>query len=220
MKKQPCLPDCVQRRMAHYQYVCLFAVALFGLLLSGKGTFGLEVTTLTSLGKEVEDNSRYKTLEANATLLKLLVDNKDGVSRSEVFDMLHSRDENQDHIDLPSFPEDSEDERLLVPDPPDSQAEFLQEYQRSRYKGARGEPFGAAAGIMVVITCTIVCLAYAGLIIWRRIYLKRNGLKHELLRNEENVAETRIETKHTKIDSIDCTGIESLSLSQPVYTRW
>lgn len=30
---------------------------------------------------EVEDNSRYKTLEANATLLRLLVNNKTGVSR-------------------------------------------------------------------------------------------------------------------------------------------
>lgn len=38
-------------------------------------------STLPSLGKEVEDNSRYKTLNANATLLKLLVDDKDGVSR-------------------------------------------------------------------------------------------------------------------------------------------
>lgn len=35
----------------------------------------------SSLVKEVEDNSRYKTLEANATLLKLLVDDKDGVSK-------------------------------------------------------------------------------------------------------------------------------------------
>lgn len=37
--------------------------------------------TPPNLLKEVEDNSRYKTLEANATLLKLLVDDKDGVSK-------------------------------------------------------------------------------------------------------------------------------------------
>lgn len=38
-------------------------------------------STLPELAKEVEDNSRYKTLEANATVLKLLVDDKNGVSR-------------------------------------------------------------------------------------------------------------------------------------------
>ncbi|CAH0693161.1 unnamed protein product [Chilo suppressalis] len=185
--------------MAKNQSVCIFAIALFGFTLRSKGVVGVDTTTLASLGKEVEDNSRYKTLEANATLLKLLVDDKDGVSRTEVFDMLHSRDDIQEHVDLPSFPEDSEDERLAVPDPPDSQAEFLQvetsisKDSYIRYRGARGEPFGVAAGIMVVITCTIVCLAYIALIVWRRIYLKRNGLKHELLRNEENIAETQIE---------------------------
>lgn len=41
-----------------------------------------EENLLPHLAKEVEDNSRYKTLEANATVLKLLVDDKDGVSRS------------------------------------------------------------------------------------------------------------------------------------------
>lgn len=38
-------------------------------------------SSLPELAKEVEDNSRYKTLEANATVLKLLVDDKNGVSR-------------------------------------------------------------------------------------------------------------------------------------------
>ncbi|CAG4991714.1 unnamed protein product [Parnassius apollo] len=163
-------------------------------------TQSVEESTLPSLIKEVEDNSRYKTLEANATLLKLLVDDKDGVSSSEVFDMLHSRDDNQQHIDLPTFPEDSEDARTDVTSVPDSQAEFLQvpgeavrrDSQRLR-SGSRVEPIGAAAGIMVVVTCSIMCIAYTSLVVWRRIYLKRNGLKHELLRNEENVAETRIE---------------------------
>ncbi|XP_041970796.1 uncharacterized protein LOC121727178 isoform X2 [Aricia agestis] len=154
--------------------------------------------TLPSLLKEVEDNSRYKTLEANATILNLLVNDKGGVSRSEVFDMLHSRDDREDHIDLPIFPEDIEDKKASVPLIPDSQAEYLQGAEsvvnkdsvRSRY---RGEGPGAAAGIMVLVTCSIVCLAYTALIVWRRIYLKRNGLKHELLRNEETMAETRIE---------------------------
>ncbi|XP_026737412.1 uncharacterized protein LOC113500728 isoform X2 [Trichoplusia ni] len=159
-------------------------------------------TTLPELAKEEEDNSRYKTLEANATVLKLLVDDKNGVSRSEVFDMLHSRDDIESHMDLPSFPEDAEAARVEVPSVlPDSQAEFLQgpgetvrkDSQKFRYSSVRGEPAGAAAGIMVVVTCSIVCLAYTALIVWRRIYLKRNGLKHELLRNEENIAETRIE---------------------------
>lgn len=40
--------------------------------------------------------------------------------------MLHSKDDNEDHIDLPTFPEDLEDARADVPAPPDSQAEFLQ----------------------------------------------------------------------------------------------
>ncbi|KAH9634538.1 hypothetical protein HF086_016626 [Spodoptera exigua] len=158
-------------------------------------------STLPELAKEVEDNSRYKTLEANATVLKLLVDDKNGVSRSEVFDMLHSRDDDEHHVDLPTFPEDAEDARVEVPLTPDSQAEFLQaagdavrkDSQRIRSGSVRGEPIGAAAGIMVVVTCSIVCLAYTALIVWRRIYLKRNGLKHELLRNEETIAETRIE---------------------------
>ncbi|XP_028172852.1 uncharacterized protein LOC114361845 [Ostrinia furnacalis] len=188
--------------MAQYS-ACLFFVAVLGVKLSyGETSVSPKVdeSTLPSLGKEVEDNSRYKTLNANATLLKLLVDDKDGVSRSEVFDMLHSRDDNQEHIDLPSFPEDSEDERVILPGVPDSQAEFLQvngevlkDSERVRYSGMRGEPVGLAAGIMVAITCSIVCVAYTGLIVWRRIYLQRNGLKHELLRNEENIAETRIE---------------------------
>lgn len=42
---------------------------------------GASETTPASLLKELEDNSRYKTLEANATLLKLLVDDKGGVSK-------------------------------------------------------------------------------------------------------------------------------------------
>lgn len=40
-----------------------------------------EESALPNLAKEVEDNSRYKILEANATVVKLLVDDKDGVSR-------------------------------------------------------------------------------------------------------------------------------------------
>lgn len=47
-------------------------------------------------------------------------------TRSEVFDMLHSRDESVDHMDLPTFPEDAEDARAGVPSVPDAQAEFLQ----------------------------------------------------------------------------------------------
>ncbi|KAL0832604.1 hypothetical protein ABMA28_000802 [Loxostege sticticalis] len=187
--------------MAEYLTAFLFIAAVMGVKLSyGESSVTPSEGTPPSLGREVEDNSRYKTLNANATLLKLLVDDKDGVSRSEVFDMLHSRDDNQEHIDLPSFPEDTEDARVVLPAVPDSQAEFLQvdggvrkDSQRVRYAGMRGEPVGTAAGIMVVITCSIVCIAYTGLIVWRRIYLKRNGLKHELLRNEENIAETRIE---------------------------
>ncbi|XP_013139123.1 PREDICTED: uncharacterized protein LOC106103787 isoform X2 [Papilio polytes] len=170
--------------MARYQLLCYF-VALVGFQVTSSQHSISSETTVSSLAKEVEDNSRYKTLEANATLLKLLVDDKDGVSSSEVFDMLHSRDDNQEHIDLPTFPEDMEDVHVDVTGIPDAEAEFLQ--------GPRGEPIGAAAGIMVVITCTIVCLAYTALVVWRRIYMKRNGLKHELLRNEEAIAETRIE---------------------------
>lgn len=157
--------------------------------------------SLPKLAKEVEDNSRYKSLEANETVMKLLVDDKDGVTGSEVFDMLESMKENKENSDLPTFPEDAEDGRADVPVVPDSQSEFLQaagdvvakDSQKLRYRSARGEPAGTAAGIMVVVTCTIVCLAYTALVVWRRIYLKRNGLKHELLRNEENIAETRIE---------------------------
>lgn len=40
--------------------------------------------------------------------------------------MLHSRDDNDKHVDLPTFPEDAEDARAEVPSVPDSQAEFLQ----------------------------------------------------------------------------------------------
>lgn len=40
--------------------------------------------------------------------------------------MLHSRDDNEKHLDLPTFPEDAEDARAEVPSVPDSQAEFLQ----------------------------------------------------------------------------------------------
>ncbi|CAK1598564.1 unnamed protein product [Parnassius mnemosyne] len=192
--------------MAQYQYLCLLAVAILGFKSTASQTQSVGENTLPSLIKEVEDNSRYKTLEANATLLKLLVDDKDGVSSSEVFDMLHSRDDNEQHIDLPTFSEDSEDARADVTSGPDSQAEFLQvpeeavrsDSQRLR-SGSRGEPIGAAAGIMVVVTCSIMCIAYTSLIVWRRIYLKRNGLKHELLRNEENVAETRIEVSNVRI---------------------
>ncbi|KAG6457474.1 uncharacterized protein LOC115448205 [Manduca sexta] len=191
--------------MAHHQFICLVIVAALG-VKACIGQTSIESTkppeSLPTLAKEVEDNSRYKTLEANVTMLKLLVDDKDGVSRSEVFDMLHSRDDNPEHMDLPIFPEDEEDARTEVPLVPDSQAEFLQGSEtivskdtttRLRFTAGRTEPVGAAAGIMVVVTCSIVCLAYSALIVWRRIYLKRNGLKHELLRNEENIAETRIE---------------------------
>ncbi|XP_047022524.1 uncharacterized protein LOC124631932 [Helicoverpa zea] len=190
--------------MARYQVLCLIIVASMDIRTcygENSATLKEQESTLPELAKEVEDNSRYKTLEANATVLKLLVDDKNGVSRSEVFDMLHSRDDNEKHIDLPSFPQDTEDARAEVSLIPDAQAEFLQvtgeavrkDSQKVRYSGMRGEPIGAAAGIMVVVTCSIVCLAYTALIVWRRIYLKRNGLKHELLRNEENIAETRIE---------------------------
>lgn len=40
--------------------------------------------------------------------------------------MLHSRDDNPEHEDLPTFPEDVEDAKADVPTLPDSQAEFLQ----------------------------------------------------------------------------------------------
>ncbi|KAG7308048.1 hypothetical protein JYU34_006688 [Plutella xylostella] len=153
-----------------------------------------------SLPQEVEDNSRYKTLEANATLMKLLVNNKDGVSRSEVFDMLHSRDDVESHMDLPTFPDDSEDARVVMPPVPDLQAELLQgapaddvTHEADIDQDIEQPPVGLAAGVMVLITVSIVCLAYTSFIVWRRIELKRNGLKHELLRNEENIAETRIE---------------------------
>ncbi|XP_048007277.1 uncharacterized protein LOC125242556 [Leguminivora glycinivorella] len=181
--------------MARYQFLCLIAAAAFAPLTFAASP--LQDSTLPSLPQEEEDNSRYKTLEANATLLKLLVNDKDGVSKSEVFDMLHSRDDNEQHIDLPSFPEDEEITR--ADGPPDSQAEFLQgptdivsKDSKERIT-SRSEPIGTAAGIMVLVTCSIACLAYTSLVVWRRIYLKRNGLKHELLRNEENIAETRIE---------------------------
>ncbi|CAH0729296.1 unnamed protein product, partial [Brenthis ino] len=189
--------------MAKYQFLCLVVVAALGTepCRSQNSLQDTKIEELTppNLLKEVEDNSRYKTLEANATLLKLLVDDKDGVSRSEVFDMLHSKDDTHENLVLPTFPEDAEEGRVDVPVVPDSQAEFLQEAPvrktspRRTYAGVRGEPIGTDAGIMVAITVGIVVVAYTALIIWRRIYLKKNGLKHELLRNEEVVAETRIE---------------------------
>lgn len=188
--------------MAHYQLLCLIVIVVIDVKQCyGESTLVEQEQTLPNLAKEVEDNSRYKTLEANATVLKLLVDDKNGVSRSEVFDMLHSRDDDNSHMDLPTFPDDAEDARVEVPGLPDSQAEFLQgvgetvnkDSQKMRYGSVHGEPVGAAAGIMVVVTCSIVCLGYTALVVWRRIYLKRNGLKHELLRNEENIAETRLD---------------------------
>lgn len=186
--------------MARYQFLCLFVVAALGTrpCCSQQSMRDGEVTP-PNLLKEVEDNSRYKTLEANATLLKLLVDDKDGVSKSEVFDMLHSKDDVREHLMLPTFPEDAEEGRVDVPVVPDSQAEFLQEEPMSndlspqRYSGVHVEPIGLAAGIMVAVTIGIVVLAYTAFFLWRRIYIKKNGLKHELLRNEEIVAETRIE---------------------------
>lgn len=48
------------------------------------------------------------------------------ITSSEVFDMLHSRDDNQEHIDLPTFPEDMEDVHVEVTGIPDAEAEFLQ----------------------------------------------------------------------------------------------
>ena len=54
-----------------------------------------------------------------------LIDNN-ALYRSEVFDMLHSRDDDEKHVDLPIFPEDAEDARAEVPAVPDAQAEFLQ----------------------------------------------------------------------------------------------
>lgn len=52
-------------------------------MVYGENLDGLraEESALPNLAKEVEDNSRYKILEANATVVKLLVDDKDGVSR-------------------------------------------------------------------------------------------------------------------------------------------
>lgn len=48
--------------------------------------------------------------------------------------MLHSRDDNESHMDLPSFPEDAEAARVEVPSVlPDSQAEFLQGKPDSTY---------------------------------------------------------------------------------------
>lgn len=190
--------------MARYHFLCLIIAAVIDTRpchAVNIDTINKQENDLPDLAREVEDNSRYKTLEANATVLKLLVDDKNGVSSSEVFDMLHSRDDNENHIDLPNFPEDSEDAKMQVSTLPDSQAEFLQgpgesvrkDSEKIRYAAVRGEPIGAAAGIMVVVTCSIICLAYTSLIVWRRIYLKRNGLKHELLTNEEYFAETRID---------------------------
>lgn len=43
--------------------------------------------------------------------------------------------------------------------------------KRMQYAGTRGEPIGAAAGIMVVVTCSIVLLGYTILVVWRRIYM-------------------------------------------------
>lgn len=40
--------------------------------------------------------------------------------------MLHSRDDNESHMDLPTFPEDSEDARAEVPMLLDAQTELLQ----------------------------------------------------------------------------------------------
>ncbi|XP_073942770.1 uncharacterized protein isoform X1 [Choristoneura fumiferana] len=175
----------------------ILAAALVPLCLAETASPALE-STMPNFPEEEEDNSRYKTLEANATLLKLLVNGNNGVSRSEVFDMLHSRDDNEQHDDLPSFPEDLEDVREDVASTPDQQAELLQGsrpvLKDSPRQIAGAEPIGTAAGIMILITCSLACLAYTALIIWRRKYLKENGLKHELLRNEDmNIAETRIE---------------------------
>nr|XP_004931145.1 uncharacterized protein LOC101744907 [Bombyx mori]XP_004931146.1 uncharacterized protein LOC101744907 [Bombyx mori]XP_021206919.1 uncharacterized protein LOC101744907 [Bombyx mori] len=189
--------------MGRYRLLFVIAITILG-IQSGRSDSLSNMTNRdesSALAKEVKDNSRYKTLEANAIMSKLLVDDKDGVSRSEVFDMLHSRDDSPDNFDLPTFPEDVEDMKSEVPGLPDSQAEFLQvadsevrkDSQKLRRPAKREEPVGLAAGIMVIVTCSIVFVAYSALIIWRRIYLKRNGLKHELLRNEEVVAETRLE---------------------------
>ncbi|GBP63523.1 hypothetical protein EVAR_45683_1 [Eumeta japonica] len=164
--------------------------------------------TVPNLTAEIEEDSRYKTLEANATLFRLLVDKEDGVSSSEVFDMLHSRDDNPEHVDLPSFAQDEVAIDDDVTSPPDAQAEYLQGAEQLVKKDAAlgrledgsapsTEPYGLAAGLMVGATCIIVCTAYIALIVWRRIELKRSGLKHELLRNEENIAETRIEVRNT-----------------------
>lgn len=52
-------------------------------MIDGENTYAMkaEESALPNLAKEVEDNSRYKILEANVTVVKLLVDNQDGVSR-------------------------------------------------------------------------------------------------------------------------------------------
>ncbi|OWR41028.1 hypothetical protein KGM_208916A, partial [Danaus plexippus plexippus] len=169
--------------MAQYQFLFLVAVAASGIgpcLSQSSLKVGASETTPASLLKELEDNSRYKTLEANATLLKLLVDDKGGVSKSEVFDMLHSKDDNQDHVDLPTFPEDAEEGRVDVMVVPDSQAEYLQASESVRKDSRRlrsaGGQAGAAAGVMVLVTCAIVVIAYTALVVWRRIYLGSCGI--------------------------------------------
>ncbi|XP_049869654.1 uncharacterized protein LOC126369345 isoform X2 [Pectinophora gossypiella] len=182
--------------MAHYRFLCLIVVAAYGVQSSyGATTSTREDHTLPSLRQEVEDNSRYKTLEANATMLRLLVSDSNGVTRTEVFDMLHSRDDNVEHIDLPPFPEDAEAARAEVPQQPKDQAEMLQGpdevvYHESTEREWQEGSRSAAAFLMVVVVCAVVLLAYGALIVWRRIYLQRNGLKHEQLKNEPNVEET------------------------------
>lgn len=48
--------------------------------------------------------------------------------------MLNSRDDNEDHMDLPTFPEDTEDGKADVPAMPDSQTEFLQGIPMKNYQ--------------------------------------------------------------------------------------
>lgn len=47
--------------------------------------------------------------------------------------MLHSKDDNEEHMDLPTFPEDVEDAKADIPSLPDSQAEFLQSMYQPTY---------------------------------------------------------------------------------------
>lgn len=61
--------------------MCILVTDIRPCYAQNTDTLREQENSLPDLAKEVEDNSRYKTLEANATVLKLLVDDKNGVSR-------------------------------------------------------------------------------------------------------------------------------------------